>query len=583
MKKIFIYLILSILALSFFSIQSYATTNNNYNLTFNETGLPQGTVWYVTLNGVTLYSYTNNITFKVPASTYEYSIPQVPLYYSNPSSGIIVLTQNYTQDIVFYQDPPIGGYGIDFEEQGLPTGTQWGVSLYTEVNNVLKWVTQYSTTFLITFNVKTVGNYPFKIINITGYNATPSSGVATVPSNVASISLHIKFTPNTADQYYVNFTETGLPSGTNWSLTFNNNKFILSSSTLSFKEPDGQYSYSVSVPSGYIATPSSGTVIVNNSNQNVNIVISQKTNSTVVKYTLTFWEQGLPSGTKWSVTLNALTNFSTTQYISFIVQNGTYNYTINSVQGYTSNISQHSIKIQGKNANIYVWFNKVPSSLYQINFMEVGLPLGTNWSVTLSSAQYNIPITYSSTSYYITFIQANGTYNFTVNNVQGYKILNPSGAIILNGHNVNQSIEFVPINNAIYSITFTESGLAQGTVWAISLNGTYLASSTNKIIFYMPNGTYPYQIDSPSGYKILSINPNSSTIVVNGKNLQTSIIFNGTSSSGGGSTSGGGIVNNLGNYTINDIYNFIKQNETLVIIGVVILFMFLLASRRPEK
>ena len=581
MKKIFIFLVLSIFGLSLFSIQSYANTNNTYTLTFTETGLPQGTVWYVTLNGITLYSYTNTITFNVPAGTYEYSIPQVPSYYSNPSSGIIVVTQNYTQNIVFYQDPIIGGYGIDFEEQGLPTGTQWGVSLYMPVNNVLKWVTHYSTTYFISFNVPTQGNYPYKIINITGYNANPSSGVATVYGNVATVVIKVKFSPNASYQYYVNFTESGLPSGYSWSVTFNNNQLSSSTNTISFKVPNGQYSYSVSVPSGYIATPSSGTVIVNNSNQNINIVISQKTNSTVAKYTLTFWEQGLPSGAKWSVTLNTLTNFSTTQYISFLVQNGTYTFTINQVQGYTSNVSQGTIKISGKNANVYVWFNKVPTGLYQINFIEVGLPLGTSWSVTLSSTQYNIPITYSSTSYYITFIQVNGTYNFTVNPVNGYKILNPSGAIVVNGHNVNQSIEFIPLNNAVYGITFTESGLAQGTVWAISLNGTYLASSTNKIIFYMQNGTYLYHIYYPSGYSIQSINPNSSTIIVNGKDVQISITFNGPSNaSGGGSGSGG--LGSLGNYTINDIYSLIKQHETLVILGLVGLFVLLLASRRPE-
>jgi hypothetical protein len=167
--------------------------------------------------------------------------------------------------------------------------------------------------------------------------------------------------------------------------------------------------------------------------------------------------------------------------------------------------------------------------------------------------------------------------------VNGYKILNPSGAIVVNGHNVNQSIEFIPLNNAVYGITFTESGLAQGTVWAISLNGTYLASSTNKIIFYMQNGTYPYHIYYPSGYSIQSINPNSSTIVVNGKDVQISITFNGTSTSnvsGGGS--GGGGLGNIGNYTINDIYSLIKQHETLVILGLVGLFVLLLASRRPE-
>ena len=97
----------------------------------------------------------------------------------------------------------------------------------------------------------------------------------------------------------------------------------------------------------------------------------------------------------------------------------------------------------------------------------------------------------------------------------------------------------------------------------------------------MQNGTYPYHIYYPSGYSIQSINPNSSVIIVNGKDVQISITFNGTSNaSGGGSGSGG--LGSLGNYTINDIYSLIKQHETLVILGLVGLFVLLLASRRPE-
>jgi hypothetical protein len=50
-----------------------------------------------------------------------------------------------------------------------------------------------------------------------------------------------------------------------------------------------------------------------------------------------------------------------------------------------------------------------------------------------------------------------------------------------------------------YSITFSESGLAPGTPWSVTLNGTLESSMTNSITFTEPNGTYPYAIGGVAG------------------------------------------------------------------------------------
>ena len=67
-------------------------------------------------------------------------------------------------------------------------------------------------------------------------------------------------------KHAVTFTESGLPSGANWSMTLNG---LLSSSTtnsITFNEPNGTYPFSVGLVPGYSASPSSGSVTVNGVN-----------------------------------------------------------------------------------------------------------------------------------------------------------------------------------------------------------------------------------------------------------------------------------------------------------------------------
>ncbi|GAB6944108.1 hypothetical protein [Vulcanisaeta sp. JCM 14467] len=82
-----------------------------YLVTFIEQGLPSGTAWSVTLNGVTKTSTTNEVTFEVPAGTFSYTVGSVPGYTASPSSGSVTVTNsNVTQTISFEQiqiTPPV--------------------------------------------------------------------------------------------------------------------------------------------------------------------------------------------------------------------------------------------------------------------------------------------------------------------------------------------------------------------------------------------------------------------------------------------------------------------------------------------
>ena len=67
--------------------------------------------------------------------------------------------------------------------------------------------------------------------------------------------------------YSITFSESGLPSGTHWSVNVNGTSDSTTSSTIVFNVPtNGTYAYSIGVVSGYIASAESGTINVNSGN-----------------------------------------------------------------------------------------------------------------------------------------------------------------------------------------------------------------------------------------------------------------------------------------------------------------------------
>ena len=204
---------------------------------------------------------------------------------------------------------------------------------------------------------------------------------------------------------------------------------------VAFTEPNGTYSYIVGNVSGYSVSPSSGSITVSGKNLNQSITFTP-TITHVSKYTVTFTESGLPSGTTWYVNLsNGLHSGPITgSSYTFQLTNGTYSYTIaTSDHTYEPSPSSGSLTVNGAPISESVTFSKV---LYKVTFTESGLSPGTLWSVTLNGTSE------SSTSGTITFTEPNGTYSYTVSSVSGYTLSPSSGSIPVHGSNTAQSITF---------------------------------------------------------------------------------------------------------------------------------------------
>jgi hypothetical protein len=144
--------------------------------------------------------------------------------------------------------------------------------------------------------------------------------------------------------YNVTFSESGLPTGTSWSVTFAGCTHSSTTPIINFSAPNGIYSYTVGSVPGFTSTPASGNVPVSGKATSEAIVFSVLAPG---QYTVTFTETGLPIETSWSVTLHGTTLPGTGTEIVFTEANGTYSFTAESVDGYTSSPGSGQVIVNG--------------------------------------------------------------------------------------------------------------------------------------------------------------------------------------------------------------------------------------------
>ncbi len=255
---------------------------------------------------------------------------------------------------------------VNFNETGLPSGKSWSVTF--------NGASHSSTTSTISFNEVTGNTYAYYMGTMNGFYSTPSSGHITVGNTV--YTKMIKFSPESQAFYSVTFVESGLPPGTAWSLTLNGQEKSSSSSSISFLETTGIYSYFIPDANGLMGTYSASanntaygnvTVGANTGNQSIhfNFHLSR------ILYLASFTEHNLPLHTLWAITLkNQLTGYSISESassgssINFTQVKGTYTYstTINPQSKGSEYMGKGgTVTLSGNNANVIINYMKVIS------------------------------------------------------------------------------------------------------------------------------------------------------------------------------------------------------------------------------
>ncbi|HEV2166623.1 MAG TPA: hypothetical protein VGS23_06595, partial [Thermoplasmata archaeon] len=334
-------------------------------------------------------------------------------------------------------------------------------------------VTHSSSTQLVTFSEPN-GTYAWSITPIAGFNTT-WKGSTTVQG--ADASIPVAFAQVV---YPVTFTESGLPSGSRWTVDLGSSSSSSTSTQVQFSEPNGSYPWSITPIPGY-STPSwSGNVNVAGSGHTVVAAFTR------LVYALTFEETGLPAGTGWTVTVGGSALSSTTGQIVFTEPNGTYAWSVTPIAGY-SVVGNGSVGISGASVNVAVPFSTV---LYPVAVVETGLPSGTNWTVQMGSAMR------SSTTPLLVFEEANGTYSWSVLPIAGY-VTTWKGSLSVDGSAASLTASFTRFT---YAVNFTETGLPKGTAWTVTMDGLSESSSSSGLSIREPNGTYAWSITPISGY-----------------------------------------------------------------------------------
>ncbi|HYT16686.1 MAG TPA: kelch repeat-containing protein [Thermoplasmata archaeon] len=236
-----------------------------FNVSFVEQGLQVGTLWSVTLDGMSVSSTGSEITLPKRNGTYSFTVEKVPGYVASPRSGEVTVDgAAVTQTVMFLPTRQT----VTFGETGLPAGTPWWINLTNGESFA-------ATSATIRFTEQT-GWYAFMSATADKRYAS-AAGTFTVEDS--PVTQTVTFSPVT---FQVVFTQTGLPPGTSWSVTLNGVSQSSNETSIAYSEMNGSYSFVVTGPGGYSASPASGNLAVHG--EPVSIAIQFSSTPVIVLY-----------------------------------------------------------------------------------------------------------------------------------------------------------------------------------------------------------------------------------------------------------------------------------------------------------
>jgi hypothetical protein len=525
----------------------------SYTVAFKETGLTAGYTWDVIFNNLNQTSTTayDNFTFQTNG-TYAYTV-SAKNFIADPASGTVTVKGKEAYENVTFT--PQQTYSYLFSATGLAKNATYQVTMVSSSRIYASPLTLSQDDANVSGLIN--GTYTLTV------TASPPAGVSRDYSAViwsgtpATVAVSGKQASVQAlsfeEQFRVSVTETGLPVGTSWSLTFNSVVTTSTSSTMSFNELNGSYSYSVGAVNGYLPNPVSSSVTVSGANITVGIAFSQSG----VTYPVTFTEHGLPASTSWSLILGQFPGTSTSTTLTINVVNGTYSW-LNVTDGNSHYYAAYpnatgTLVVAGKAVSENITFHYG----YTVTFVPKNLIAYVPWSIT-----YNGSLISAKTNSNITFTIDNGSnYKFFVGFPTPDWSATPSTGYV----NVSGANEVFKLNmtKLYFPLTFTETGLPSGTLFSVVVNGTTYSSANGSIVLKVHNGTISYSVGSITDYTMA---PASGSFAMPYSAKTISIAFTSTVKSGTGI--GGSGISTTGIVTF---LQSITGEVTVIVIAVLII------------
>lgn len=434
--------------------------HRTYAFIVTETGLLPGTAWKIYING-NLYNVSGSrLALMVENGTYQYNTSSVGGYSLASGTGVAVVNGKVTLIRVNFTEL----FTVTFMETGLMPYTSWGVTL-----NGSKMA---SSSTEVVFTVAN-GTYGYSADLPGMYSGKDRNGSVTVSgSNVTVGILYTKL-------YNVTFTESGLSNPAPWWISLDNKSEMNPNGAVIMQLPNGTYSYRSYSNTGYERINGNGTLSVNGSPVTVRINYMRI-------YDVNFIESGLPNGTLWTVIFNGNIHTSGNSSILLSDLNGSYDFRIQGIYGYSQNVSNGQVILNGSNATVHVGFSR---NVGEVNFHAVHLPEGAILNLTFNGTSYTMEG--SSLSLNVTY----GNYSYIASYYLFGQTHSISGHVNIRSANTTVNIQFP----SLYHITFRETGLKHGGKWSVNLSGYNITTENSTITFYVGNGTYNFSISDSTG------------------------------------------------------------------------------------
>ncbi|HKS59715.1 MAG TPA: hypothetical protein VJS68_02935, partial [Thermoplasmata archaeon] len=230
------------------------------------------------------------------------------------------------------------------------------------------------------------------------------------------------------------FTETGLPPGTSWSVSVDDQTRSTSGSSAKFNVTVGTHYFYVGYIFNWTSKPlDQGFVTVGSAPRTISLTFRN-----LGLYPVRFVESGLPGGTEWNMTFNGSFAFTLGATMQFYAPNGSYAFTISSPPSYIAFPASGNLSVIGAPVVRPIRFESLAELRYPVVFFAGGIPAGTAWAIEVNGSHF------ATTSFSISFSLWNGSYNFLVDPVRNFTAEPASGSLKVAGGGLAVNVTFSP-------------------------------------------------------------------------------------------------------------------------------------------
>lgn len=247
--------------------------------------------------------------------------------------------------------PPSSGvvYEVTVTESGLTLGSASDIVWTVTIEGGLSYSSQSGTLSFFLAD----GTYQFRATSSDTTRSSPG-GEFVVNGSAAYAYAHFSLLT-----FPITFMEIGLPSGTNWVVTFASVTESSTTNSLAYAEANGSYSFAVSDVPGFDPAPVTGNLSVGGS------PVSQVIQFIPIlpgMYELAFTGPALPANAAWSIVVGGVAHSAIGTTLVLSEPNGTYSFSVLPPAGYSASPSSGSIVVAGHAAQQSIAFQRSSAS-----------------------------------------------------------------------------------------------------------------------------------------------------------------------------------------------------------------------------